>query len=276
MITFDKDYSGSLAITNNPEYAPLNSWQVVTVEDEKMLFINKCDSDTSGVTYNGGVSTKLSPTYREENARYMVYELDLYLYNIKNTDSQITLGHSGKKYKQNSPFLFILPTGIKEGEKLHIAITYEVTETDENGVPTAFKAMYIINGKLVNEVSTLHKDATEIANGNTNLPRIDQIDHISFDLNNSSKVEAYIDNMSLKLLCEMPELITPHEHIFVEGKCECGAEDPTYEPPHEHTFVDGKCECGATEPDTPTEPENPGTGSSSNIPNLDDGGWLKP
>ena len=276
VITFDKDYSGSLAITNNPESAPLNSWQVVTVEDEKMLFINKCDSDTSGVTYNGGVSTKLSPTYREENARYMVYEIDLYLYKIKNTNSQITLGHSGKKYKQNSPFLFILPTGIKEGEKLHIAITYEVTETDENGVPTAFKAMYIINGKLVNEVSTLHKDATEIANGNTNLPRIDQIDHISFDLNNSSKVEAYIDNMSLKLLCEMPELITPHEHTFVEGKCECGAEDPTYEPPHEHTFVEGKCECGATEPDTPTEPENPGTGSSSNIPNLDDGGWLKP
>ena len=39
---------------------------------------------------------------------------------------------------------------------------YAKTETDENGVPTAFKAMYIINGKLVNEVSTLHKDATEI------------------------------------------------------------------------------------------------------------------
>ena len=75
---------------------------------------------------------------------------------------------------------------------------------------------------------------------------------------------------------EDPTYEPPHEHTFVDGKCECGAEDPTYEPPHEHIFVEGKCECGATEPDTPIEPENPGTGSSSNIPNLDDGGWLKP
>ena len=67
-----------------------------------------------------------------------------------------------------------------------------------------------------------------------------------------------------------------HTHSYSDGFCSCGAEDPTYEPPHEHIFVEGKCECGATEPDTPTEPENPGTGSSSNIPNLDDGGWLKP
>lgn len=39
----------------------------------------------------------------------------------------------------------------------------------------------------------------------------------------------------------------PHEHTFVEGKCECGAEDPDYDPPHEHKFVEGKCECGAIE-----------------------------
>lgn len=39
----------------------------------------------------------------------------------------------------------------------------------------------------------------------------------------------------------------PHEHTFVEGKCECGAEDPDYDPPHEHRFVDGRCECGAIE-----------------------------
>ena len=34
-----------------------------------------------------------------------------------------------------------------------------------------------------------------------------------------------------------------HEHVFVDGKCECGADEP-----HEHVFVDGKCECGADEP----------------------------
>ena len=44
--------------------------------------------------------------------------------------------------------------------------------------------------------------------------------------------------------------VTPpaHEHTFVDGKCECGETDPTYQPPHEHTFVDGKCECGETDP----------------------------
>ena len=40
----------------------------------------------------------------------------------------------------------------------------------------------------------------------------------------------------------------PHVHNFVEGKCECGEEDPNYVPPHEHNFVDGKCECGAEDP----------------------------
>ena len=40
----------------------------------------------------------------------------------------------------------------------------------------------------------------------------------------------------------------PHEHNFVDGKCECGETDPNYVPPHEHNFVDGKCECGETDP----------------------------
>ena len=40
----------------------------------------------------------------------------------------------------------------------------------------------------------------------------------------------------------------PHEHNFVEGKCECGEEDPNYEPPHVHNVVEGKCECGETDP----------------------------
>ena len=61
----------------------------------------------------------------------------------------------------------------------------------------------------------------------------------------------------------------PHEHVFVDGKCECGAEDPNYVPPHEHVFVDGKCECGEEDPnyvppveggdqdETPETPETP-------------------
>ena len=35
----------------------------------------------------------------------------------------------------------------------------------------------------------------------------------------------------------------PHEHVYVEGKCECGAEDPNYVPPHVHELCPecGKC-----------------------------------
>ena len=46
-----------------------------------------------------------------------------------------------------------------------------------------------------------------------------------------------------------------HEHNFVEGKCECGEEDPNYVPPHTHNFVEGKCECGESDPNyvPPTE-----------------------
>jgi hypothetical protein len=48
----------------------------------------------------------------------------------------------------------------------------------------------------------------------------------------------------------------PHEHNFVEGKCECGETDPNYQPPHEHNFVEGKCECGETDPNY-VAPETP-------------------
>ncbi len=54
---------------------------------------------------------------------------------------------------------------------------------------------------------------------------------------------------------------TPHDHVFVDGKCECGEEDPNYVPPHDHVFVDGKCECGEEDPnyvpDTPVGPVDP-------------------
>ena len=45
-----------------------------------------------------------------------------------------------------------------------------------------------------------------------------------------------------------PTYTAPHTHSFVEGKCQCGATDPTYTPPHTHSFVEGKCQCGATDP----------------------------
>ena len=46
------------------------------------------------------------------------------------------------------------------------------------------------------------------------------------------------------------------EHSFEAGVCTvCGAEDPNYVPPHEHSFVEGKCECGETDPNyVPEQP----------------------
>ena len=52
--------------------------------------------------------------------------------------------------------------------------------------------------------------------------------------------------------------LKPHEHEFVDGKCECGEEDPNYVPPHEHEFVNGKCECGEEDPNyVEPKPEDP-------------------
>ena len=42
--------------------------------------------------------------------------------------------------------------------------------------------------------------------------------------------------------------VDPHQHVYVNGKCECGATDPNYEAPHTHNYVNGKCECGAVDP----------------------------
>ncbi len=48
---------------------------------------------------------------------------------------------------------------------------------------------------------------------------------------------------------EDPNYVPEHKHNFVDGKCECGEEDPDYVPEHKHNFVDGKCECGEEDPD---------------------------
>ena len=61
------------------------------------------------------------------------------------------------------------------------------------------------------------------------------------------------DTVTVNVVEEIVE--PPHTHTFVDGKCECGEEDPTYKPPHTHRFVDGKCECGETDPSyTPPAP----------------------
>lgn len=42
--------------------------------------------------------------------------------------------------------------------------------------------------------------------------------------------------------------IPDHEHVFVDGVCECGVNDPDYIPPHIHIYTNGICECGALDP----------------------------
>ena len=57
----------------------------------------------------------------------------------------------------------------------------------------------------------------------------------------------YVNGVCSRCDAADPDYVAPHEHTFVDGKCECGADDPNYVP-HEHTFVNGKCECGADDP----------------------------
>lgn len=38
-----------------------------------------------------------------------------------------------------------------------------------------------------------------------------------------------------------------HEHVYVDGYCECGEKDPNYVE-HVHIFVEGKCTCGEKDP----------------------------
>ena len=67
----------------------------------------------------------------------------------------------------------------------------------------------------------------------------------------------FVDNLRFAKLVADDTPTTPpeggdtHEHTFVEGKCECGADDPNYVAPEcEHTYTDGECtKCGADDPD---------------------------
>ena len=64
------------------------------------------------------------------------------------------------------------------------------------------------------------------------------------------------DQGEYNLTITKSEIPAPHEHNFVEGKCECGESDPNYVPPHEHKFEEGKCACGAEDPNY-VAPEQP-------------------
>ena len=65
----------------------------------------------------------------------------------------------------------------------------------------------------------------------------------------------YYNGVCTRCQAADPDYVPPHEHEFIEGKCECGEVDPDYVP-HEHEYVEGKCECGEEDPNytSSTEP----------------------
>ena len=247
-LSFDKPFDEVLSITYSTSFG--NSWEIVTVEDEKKLLINKPGVDTVG-SYSG-MSLKLNVTEREANAQVMVMEFDLLLEDVTATNNQFTMGHQGVSGKNNTPFLVAI-AGLESGNSYHIVLTYRVTAADGSGAPTDIEyAAYVNGGVSVYKTKAYTGASNLVVNGGTlDLPRVDQVESVTFALNNAFCGKAYIDNMRLALLASYEP---PHKHVYVDGKCECGAEDPDYVPEHTHVFVEGKCECGAEDPDyVPTE-----------------------
>ena len=143
-------------------------------------------------------------------------------------------------------------------EKFKLRIEYNKLTIDG---AEKYQILLYVNGELIGASEAMDKtDKNDISQ----ITRFDILSSKTFD------GAAYIDNYLFARAERIVEFVTleaepeepPHEHTFVEGKCECGATDPNYTPEggdtHEHRFVDGKCECGATDPDyKPDEPVTP-------------------
>jgi len=251
----DGELPEGFAISTYKDYIGegLNNWAVVDQGENKVLFVDKNVKDTETGRYLGGVAFKYAPTKIEAGATVAIVSFDARFENIEGFDTQITLQHQGRgsDAKKITPFLVQLPKRV--GEDLSIAIIYQPTEFDAAGIPTAMKYTVKINGEVYIESTDIYKDATYLNDGSVRLPLATQIDTITIALNNSFLGDAYLDNFRLELIKELP-----HEHEFVEGKCECGEVDPDYVAPHEHNYVDSKCTvCGEAEPGVLTFDEMP-------------------
>ena len=230
VITFDQAYEDALTIVTNANYADKNTWTVVDVEGDKKLYVQKQGKDTSGTTYLGGVSFQIGVTEREINPTIMVYEFDMQIKDATAFDNQITMGHQGVAGNTYTPFLYSL-SGLKANTDYHITFTYKVTATDASGIPTAIEYTVYVNDNDPITSNTVHPKATKLkVNGGTyELPTVAQVESVTFALNNSFLGNVYLDNFRLALLAEWaPEVPEEHEHVYVDGKCECGAEDPDY------------------------------------------------
>ena len=205
VVDFNSDYSAYVTFTTADAHKENNTVQVVDIGGNKVLFVDKAGKDSS---YSGGATLKISPTLVEEEATIMAFEFDLKLENITGYDTQILLYHTGGANAKRSPFLIPLPK--IENYFAHIIITYKVTETNADGVPTAIEYSVYVDNMLQSTKTDIY--GSDITNGTVNLPKISEITNISIGLNNSLLGDAYFDNFSLKLLksfeVEVPEIDT--------------------------------------------------------------------
>ena len=218
VIDFDSDYSKYLTITTSPTFAEENKWSVVDVDGNNKLLVNKHGVDT--VNSYAGTKFKFTPTYVEDFANIATLEFDFTVIDASAYTNQFNLDHQGISGNTASPFASGFTIGaLEEGVEHRIKATYRVTEFDTNGVPVSYEFVVEVDGEVVERVNTIYSKATKLkANGGSyDLPKASQVDSITFSLNNAFLGDVYFDNCSFKLT---------HEHVYVDGKCECGAEDP--------------------------------------------------
>ena len=197
VITFDEDYSKYISFGVAPNFAEENTMQVVDVDGNKMLFVDKNGKDTSGTSFNGGVSVRISTTLAEENANLMVLEFDYKFENIEAVATQITVCGKNSDITSNSPLLLTFPR-VMPDEWVHIRITYRVTERDSNGNPSAIEYTMSVN----DGEPTVYTDifGRNIISGSTPIPEPSEIKGARIGLNNNFLGDAYFDNVSLSLV----------------------------------------------------------------------------
>ncbi|MBQ2875669.1 MAG: DUF4886 domain-containing protein [Clostridia bacterium] len=203
---------------------------------------------------------KFTPTLKESGADEMIFEADLtdsfgkprtftiyagttkvYDFRINGSGGFAAEGNNvwwgGSKYTLDTPYKFKITAKVTDG-KLDLNL--------------------YINDTLVTRPSAYgtYLDITAADNLIELITHIEIVDGTT--IASASAGSVYADNLKFVLLNTVDGGDEPeHEHVFVDGKCECGESDPDYVAPHEHVFVDGKCECGETDPDYVPEETKP-------------------
>ena len=121
------------------------------------------------------------------------------------------------------------------------------------------KLIYAVSGGKAEIV--LYADGTEVLRSENHYiassapVAADDINMLRLNFSQKYLGDIYFEDLTLKCTNDNPYPGAEHEHSYTDGKCSCGATDPTYTPSHTHEFVNGKCSCGEEDPTyTPTTP----------------------